>query len=56
MNIMKMKKYSKPLIEIHRIEVENMMALSMIDPDNGTANPDGEVLVNEKKDWDNIWN
>lgn len=48
----KMKSYIAPRVEIHRVEVESMMALSLI---GGTdADKDGEVLVDEQKDW-HIW-
>lgn len=48
----KKKFYMAPAAEIHRVEVENMIALSLV---GGTeADKDGEVLVNENQDW-NIW-
>ncbi len=47
-----MKKiYATPEVEIHTVELENMIALSIM---GGTADPNGDVLVNEQKDWD-IW-
>lgn len=49
---MKKMIYSAPRVEIHTVELENMIALSIIS--GGAADPDGEVLVNEQKDWD-IW-
>lgn len=49
---MKKMIYSAPRVEIHAVELENMIALSLIG--GGVADKDGEVLVDEQKDW-NIW-
>lgn len=49
---MKKNKYMAPEVEIHNVELENMIALSMV---NGDASQDGEVLNIEDNSWD-IWN
>lgn len=49
---MKKMIYIAPNAEVHKVELENMIALSIIG--GGQADPNGEVLVNEQKDWD-IW-
>lgn len=50
---MKTKKiYIAPSIELHRVEMETMLALSMIG--GGEADQDGEVLGSGDQEW-NIW-
>ena len=46
------KEYMSPAAELHRIEAEGMMALSIVQ--GSTADPEGEVLVKGEGDW-NIW-
>jgi hypothetical protein len=47
-----MKKiYSAPALLVNETEVQQMVAVSLID---GTADPDGEVLTKENAGWD-IW-
>lgn len=46
-----MKKYITPVVEICETQVEQMMALSIVD---GGADKDKPVLVEEDNDW-NIW-
>ncbi|MCM1107519.1 MAG: hypothetical protein NC388_00525 [Clostridium sp.] len=51
---MKKMEYMAPLTEVHNVELENMIALSMIG--GADASQDGEVLgVDEDHAW-NIWN
>ncbi|MCM1107571.1 MAG: hypothetical protein NC388_00800 [Clostridium sp.] len=46
------RKYTAPVIERHNVEVETMLALSII---GGTdAGQNGEVLGSDEKNWD-IW-
>lgn len=47
-----MKKYIEPQVEIISIELERLVALSI---QTGPADPNGDILVKEKEDW-NIWN
>ncbi|MBO5180796.1 MAG: hypothetical protein J6B92_02770 [Paraprevotella sp.] len=50
---MKTKKdYIAPSTELHRVEVETMLALSVIG--GGEADQGGEVLGSDGKEW-NIW-
>ena len=50
--MMNKKTYIRPVAEIHRVEVEAMLALSII---GGTdADKEGEVLSSEERNW-NIW-
>ncbi len=46
-----MKKYITPEVEINETQVEQMMALSIVE---GGADKDKPVLVGEDNDW-NIW-
>lgn len=47
-----MKKiYSTPVSLVSEAEVQNIMAVSIMD---GNANPNSEVLTKENSDW-NIW-
>lgn len=47
-----MKKiYTVPAMLVNEAEVENMMAVSIMD---GTADPSKEVLTKESADW-NVW-
>lgn len=47
---MEKKVYMKPELTLHRIQLENMLALSTIE---GNAT-EGTVLTKESNDWD-IW-
>ena len=38
-----------PALQVNEAEVQNMMAVSILD---GNADPNGEVLTKEDKDWD----
>lgn len=50
--MMNKKTYIRPVAETHRVEVESMLALSMIE---GTdADKEGEALSSEERGWD-IW-
>lgn len=46
-----MKKYMMPAMQVNEAEVQNMMAVSL---QGGSADPNGEVLSKEDKDWD-LW-
>lgn len=46
------RKYTAPVTERHDVEVETMLALSIIGGID--AGQDGEVLGTDEKDWD-IW-
>lgn len=46
-----MKKYIKPEVEILRVTVEGMIALSL---QQGEADSSLEVLTTEEREWD-IW-
>ncbi len=47
---MNKKVYMKPELTLHRIQLENMLALSIVEG-NATTN---DVLTKESNDWD-IW-
>lgn len=46
------KLYVVPAMLVNEAEVENMMAVSIMD---ATADPNKEVLTKENTDW-NVWN
>lgn len=45
------KTYKKPVVQKSEAEVQNLMAVSLL---NGSANPNAEVLTKEDSSWD-IW-
>ena len=43
------KMYMMPALQVNEAEVQNMMAVSIVD---GNADPDKPVLTKENNDWD----
>lgn len=46
-----MKTYIMPAVQVNEAEVQNIMAISLL---NGNADPNAEVLTKEDNSWD-MW-
>ncbi len=53
------KTYIAPASQLKMVAAQQMMAVSLIDPENSTAkpteDPDGDALVKGDNIWDNEW-